>query len=221
MTQIPPIGEEIEQLLVGIRADTGAFAKDVAAMQSQIDGPFAAGLERAGSLLEKGLSRALLSGNFGLEQLKKTALSIMAEIAEAAINSGLNAMLSGGTGTGGLGSSGGNDGGGHGAANGLLQIGSALIGSLLGLPGRATGGLVSGGRAYAVGESGPEIFVPTAAGRITPAGGSFGADRPPAANIRMTINISDHGHGSAPTQLRRSSRQVARAVRGALSAKAD
>ncbi|MEP6101909.1 MAG: tail tape measure protein, partial [Parasphingorhabdus sp.] len=68
---------------------------------------------------------------------------------------------------------------------------------------------------YMVGERGPELFVPTAAGRIeqTASAGS-------TANIRLTINISDNGQGSAPDQMRRSSRQVARAVRNALTAKA-
>ena len=41
-----------------------------------------------------------------------------------------------------------------------------LIGPALGLPGRATGGPVSAGRAYRVGERGPEYFVPTSSGRI-------------------------------------------------------
>ena len=36
----------------------------------------------------------------------------------------------------------------------------------------------------------------------------------------MTIHISDHGQASAPEQIRRSSRQLARAVRQALTAKA-
>ena len=40
--------EEIERLVVSVRADTRAFAGDVAAMRAELDGPFAAGLERAG-----------------------------------------------------------------------------------------------------------------------------------------------------------------------------
>ena len=49
------------------------------------------------------------------------------------------------------------------------QSGQALVGllgSILGLPGRATGGPVSPGRGYLVGERGPELFVPTSAGRV-------------------------------------------------------
>lgn len=64
----------------------------------------------------------------------------------------------------------------------------------------------------AIGEQGPELFVPMAAGRIEPYGSPA-----VAPNVRLTINISDNGQGSAPDQIRRSSRQVARAVRNALA----
>jgi len=39
--------------------------------------------------------------------------------------------------------------------------------------------------------------------------------------MNVTINISDNGRGSAPDQLRRSSRQLTRSLRQALSARAD
>ncbi|MEH6715314.1 tail tape measure protein [Parasphingorhabdus flavimaris] len=190
--------EEIERLMVSVRADTAGFAKDVADMKGQLDGPFASGLERAGSVLESTLSRAIRRGSLGFEDLRRVALSVMNDIAGAAIQSGLHNLFSGGSG-----------------GSGLLNIGTTLLGTFLGAPGRATGGPVSGGRAYMVGERGPELFVPTAAGRIEPP-----ASVSAAPNIRLTINISDNGQGSAPEQMRRSSRQVARAVRNALSAKA-
>ena len=50
--------EEIERLLVSVRADTAVFARDVAAMRAELDGPFAAGAERAGRVLENALVRA-------------------------------------------------------------------------------------------------------------------------------------------------------------------
>jgi len=90
-----------------------------------------------------------------------------------------------------------------------------VLGSLLGAPGRATGGPVTGGRAYRVGEQGPELFVPSGSGRIEPNGGDG------TTNIKLTINISDNGQGSAPEQMRRSSRQVARAMRNALAYRMD
>jgi hypothetical protein len=187
--------EEIERLIVSVRADTRAFAGDVATMRSELEGPFAAGLERAGSALERGLIGAIQRGKFGFEDLRRVALSVLSEIAAAAIRTGLDSLGGGGS-------------GGHG---GLLSSLGSVLGGLSGVPGRATGGPVSPGRAYRVGERGPELFVPTSSGRIE-TGGVGGS-----ANIRLTINISDNGRGSAPDALQRSSRHVARAVRQALA----
>lgn len=195
--------EEIERLVVSIRADTRGFARDVETMRAELDGPFAAGLEKAGRLLENSLVRAIQTGKFGFEDLRRIALSVLSEIASAAIRSGLDAILHGG--------------GGQGGNGGLLtSIGSILGGIFGGAPGRATGGPVSPGRAYRVGERGPELFVPTSAGRVEAGGRS----RDPA-RISLTINISDNGRGSAPDALQRSSRQVARAVRQALARAED
>ncbi|WP_422344859.1 tail tape measure protein [Parasphingorhabdus sp.] len=186
--------EEIERLVIAVRADTAGFAKDVADMKGQLDGPLASGMERAGSVLETGLRRAVRRGSLDFQDLKSVALSVMDDIASAAVNSGIGSLLGGG-----------------GSGGGLLGLGTSLLGAALGLPARATGGPVTGGRAYMVGEQGPELFVPTAAGRIEPHGSLA------APNVRLTINISDNGQGSAPDQMRRSSRQVARAVRNALA----
>ncbi|MEP0645165.1 tail tape measure protein [Parasphingorhabdus sp.] len=192
--------EEIERLVVSVRADTAGFAKDIADMKGQLDGPFASGLDRAGLALENTLSRAIRRGSLDFEDLRRVALSVINDIASAAINGGLSGLFGNGT---------------AGTGSGLFNLGTSLLSAYLGAPGRATGGPVTGGRAYMVGERGPELFVPTAAGRIeqTASAGS-------TANIRLTINISDNGQGSAPDQMRRSSRQVARAVRNALTAKA-
>lgn len=184
--------EEIERLIVSVRADTRAFAGDVATMRAELDGPFASGLERAGSALERGLAGAIQRGKFGFEDLRRVALSVLSEIASAAIRSGLDNLGGGAAGGGGL-------------------LGS-LLGAVLGAPGRATGGPVSPGRAYRVGERGPELFVPTSSGRI-----ETGGPTASSANIRLTINVSDNGRGSAPDALQRSSRHVARALRQALA----
>jgi hypothetical protein len=181
--------EEIERLLVSVRADTGAFARDVAEMKGQLEGPLAEGLERAGRVLEAALLRAVRTGKFGFEDLKRTALAAMAEIAEAALRAGLRAAAGGG-GKGGLGAAG------------------QLLSALLGAPGRATGGPVAPGRPYLVGERGPELFVPTASGRVETGRGGV-------REIRMSISVNAPA-GEAPQALARSSRQVARAVRQAL-----
>lgn len=181
--------EEIERLLVSVRADTSVFARDVAEMRAELEGPLAAGVDRAGRALENALVRAVRTGKLGFEDLKRVALSAMAEIAAAAIRSGIGAVL------------GGQGGGQTGAIGGLLM-------GLFGAPGRATGGPVAPGRAYLVGERGPELFVPTASGRIE-TGHRGGRD------VRISIAINAPS-GSEPRALAQSSRQVARAVRHAL-----
>jgi phage-related minor tail protein len=182
--------EEIERLVVSVRSDTGAFARDVAEMKGQLEGPLADGLERAGRVLESALLRAVRTGKFGFEDLKRTALAAMAEIAAAAIRGGIQAASGGG------------------GAGGLLGAAAQVLAAALGAPGRATGGPVAPGRPYLVGERGPELFVPTASGRVE-------AGRGGARDIRMSILVSAPA-GEAPQALARSSRQVARAVKQAL-----
>ncbi|HEY0113524.1 MAG TPA: tail tape measure protein [Allosphingosinicella sp.] len=186
--------EEIERLLVSVRADTGAFARDMADMRGQIEGPLAQGLEKAGRVLESALLRAVRTGKIGFEDLKQVAVAAMAEIAQAAIRAGIGAI--GGSGKGG------------GGTAGLVSAASQVLAGLFGAPGRATGGPVSSDRPYLVGERGPELFVPTAAGRVE-SGRSGGRD----IRISLTVNAAA---GTEPQALARSSRQVARAVRQAL-----
>lgn len=182
--------EEIERLVISVRADTAAFARDVGAMRGELEGPLAAGAGRAGRMIESALTRAITTGKFGFDDLKKIALSAMAEIASASMK-GLFAGI----------------GGGGGNLGGML---SGLVGGLLGLPGRATGGPVSAGRPYLVGESGPELFVPGHGGRVERLGGGGGG-----RDVRVAIAVSTPQPGD-PAVLRQSSRQVARAVRAAL-----
>jgi phage-related minor tail protein len=188
--------EEIERLLVSVRADTSVFARDVAAMRAELDGPFAAGVAQAGRVLESALVRAIRTGKLGFEDLKRVALSAMAEIAAASIRSGIGAILNGG-------------GGGKGGGRGIASTIASLIAAFASAPGKAIGGPVSPGRAYLVGERGPELFVPTAGGRIE-AGGQSGS-----RDIRMSITINAPA-GAEARALGQSSRQLARAVRQAL-----
>lgn len=187
--------EEIERLTIAVRADTQAFARDVAELRAQIDGPLGSSVNRAGALIENALGRAIRTGKFGFEDLKRVGLSVLAEIANAAVRSAVG------------GGSGGQSGG---QGGGLLALGLSALGSLFGgSPGRATGGPVSPGRAYMVGERGPELFVPTSSGAVVaPSQGG-------ARDVRIAIAVNAPA-GTAPEALARSSRQVARAVRGAL-----
>ncbi|UVO52973.1 tail tape measure protein [Sphingomonas sp. SUN039] len=189
--------DELNDKIVSIRADTSAFARDVAVMRAELEGPFAAGADRAGRAIETSLLRAIRTGKIGFDDLKSVALSVLAEIAASAIRSGIGAILGGGgqaPGPGGL----------------LSQVGG-ILGGVLGLPGRATGGPVGPGHAYVVGERGPELFVPTSSGSIA-TGGNMAARE---VRVALTINAPA---GTAPEMLARSSRQVARAVRSALVA---
>src|SRR5438128_4018235 len=175
------MADEIETLLVAVRADTNLFARDVAAMRAELAGPFAAGADQAGRMLENALVRALRTGKLGFEDLKRTALSALAEIAGAAIRNGLDSLFKGSGGFGGL-------------------IGNLVTG-LLGAPGKAIGGPVSPGRPYLVGERGPELFVPTASGRIET--GRVGSAR---RDVRLSITINAPSGGDAQA-LKASGRQ--------------
>ena len=188
--------DPVDSLLIDVRANTQGFASDVAAMRSTFDGTLVDGFARAGTVLERGLLSAIRKGSLGFEDLKQIAFNVLDQIAAQALQ--------------GLFGSGG--GGGSGGLGGLLNF-SGLLGSILGLPGRATGGPVSPGRGYLVGERGPELFMPTSAGRIEANVGTGGARR----DVKVSITIAAPSGTSAPQALQRSSRQVASAVRRALS----
>ncbi len=189
--------EEIERLVVSVRADTAGFAGDVADMRGQLEGPLGAGAARAGQAIESALARAIRTGKLGFDDLGRVALSVMSQIASAAISGGIGSLFGGGAGGG-----------------GLIAAGTKLLGAALGLPGRATGGPVTPGQAYLVGERGPELLVPTSSGRVENAARGGGRD------VRVTISLTAPA-GSEAQALGRSSRQVARAVRDALERAED
>ena len=66
--------EEIERLMVSVRADTRGFARDVAEMRGQLEGPLEAGADRAGRAIESALLRAVRTGKLGFEDLQRVAL---------------------------------------------------------------------------------------------------------------------------------------------------
>ncbi len=187
----------VESLLIDVRANTQGFAADVAAMRGTFDGTLVDGFARAGDVLERGLLGAIRKGSLGFEDLQRVALRVLDGIAAQAMDTLFEAM--------GVGGKGGGSGGG--AAGGLL---GGLLGAVLGLPGRATGGPVAPDRPYLVGERGPELFVPTSAGRVEPGAG-------PAREVRVSIQVTTPRGSDAPQALQRSSRQVASAVRRALT----
>lgn len=191
--------EQIDTLLVDVRASTEGFRSVIDTMRSTLDRGLVDGFERAGTVLERGLLSAIRRGSLGFDELKRVAFTALSEIAAQTISSGIGNLF----GTTGQGSSG---------TSGLGTILSSFIGSFLGAPGRATGGPVSPGRAFMVGERGPELFVPTSAGRIETGAAAGG----PARDVRVSIALSAPRGTDVPMALRRSSRQVASQVRRAL-----
>jgi hypothetical protein len=185
--------EEIERLVVSVRADTAGFARDVAAMRGELEGPLVAGAGRAGRMIDNALARAITTGKLGFDDLKRVALSAMAQIAQASLRSLFSGSGPGGTGLG----------------AGLLSGLGTVVASVLGAPGRATGGPVSGGRGYLVGERGPELFVPSGCGRIERLA-------PAARDVRVSIAVQTP-RPADPQLLGQSSRQLARAIRSALA----
>ena len=181
---------ELDTLVIRVRADTAGFMAGVGDIRRELDGSLAQGVDRAGSGIERALARAAVTGKFGFEDLRRVALSALADIAAGALRTDIGALF-----------------GGSGSLAGAL---TSSIGSLFGgVPGRATGGPVTSGSAYMVGERGPELFVPTAAGRVeTMAGGRGGA-------VSVTINVAA-ARDATPALMQQTGTQVARAVRQAL-----
>jgi hypothetical protein len=182
------MGDDIDEVIVRVRADTAAFARDVATMRGELEGPLANGVARAGRVIEGTLARAVTSGKFGFDDLKRVALRALGEIAAASLRA---LLVPSGQSTG----------------AGLGSVVSSLVTNLVGAPGRATGGPVSPGRAYLVGERGPELFVPPGEGRVVSGGG--------ARDVKVAIAIQTPTAGD-PQLLQKSSRQIARTVRSAL-----
>jgi phage-related minor tail protein len=181
---------ELDTLVIRVRADTAGFMAGVGDIRRELDGPLAQGVDRAGSGIERALARAAVTGKFGFEDLRRVALSALADIAAGALRTDIGGLFGG--------------------SSGLAGALTSSIGSLFGgVPGRATGGPVTSGSAYLVGERGPELFVPTAAGRVeTMAAGRHGP-------VSVTINVAA-ARDATPALMQQTGTQVARAVRQAL-----
>lgn len=172
--------DDLDALALNVRADTEAFARDVAAMRGTLSDALTEGAEAAGRGIESALRRAARTGRLEFEDLARVAGRALGEIASAALR------LDGG-----------------------LGLGAAVSGAgLLGLPGRATGGPVSPGQAYLVGERGPEMFVPSASGRVE-------TMAPRGAAVNVTVNVTAPREAGAPF-MAQTGRQVARSLRRAL-----
>ncbi len=184
---------------IEVALDREGFAGEVAAMRATLEGVLGGAADRAGRGIEGALLRAARGGAVGFEDLRRVALGVFDDIARAALRQGLASLGLGGPGKG-LGVGGG----------GLLGLAAGLLGGLVGVGGRATGGPVAPGQAYRVGERGPEWFVPTTSGRVETGLGS-GAPR----DVRITVNVGGEA-ARDPQRFAASGRQVALAVKRAL-----
>lgn len=181
------MAEELDELVVRVRADTSALKSELDAMKRELNGPFAQGLKTVGDHLERALVGAVRKGKLSFEDLKKAALAAMNQIAAASLRGIMPQINFGGADL------------------------TKLLPPILGLPGRAIGGPVSDNRPYIVGERGPELFVPTSAGRVETLAPSSGS-------VRVNIAVQAP-QGEAEVQaLSRTSRQMAAAVGRAMRA---
>jgi phage-related minor tail protein len=182
----------LDTLVVNVRADTQGLKQSLGQARGDFDA-LAVGAQSAAGRMERAFDKFLRTGEFNFESLKSVALGVLNDIASAALQGGLQAIFGGGK----------RDGGG---------IGNVLLGGFLnafGLAGRATGGPVSSGSPYLVGERGPELFVPNGYGRVEPL---------QSANSRgVNITINMNGSSNEPRHMARSANQVAVAVRRAIA----
>ncbi len=174
--------DDLEGLAANLRAEREVFRREAGEMQQILSDSLRDGADSGSRGIESALRRATRAGKLEFQDLARVAGRALGEIASSALG------LSGGSGLGGL-------------------LGSAGVG-LLGLPGRATGGPVAPGRAYMVGERGPEVFVPQSSGRID-------APVSAASAVNVTVNVNVPREAGS-VFMAQTGRQVARSVRRAL-----
>jgi hypothetical protein len=112
----------------------------------------------------QGMANVVVQG----EKLTDVLKNIGKLLASAVIQKGIALLLTGGIP----------------GASGFLGAGGGLLGSLFG---RASGGRVTGGSPYMVGERGPELFVPGSTGGIISNGGLAGSG---SVNVTGMFRIS-------------------------------
>ena len=76
--------DEIETLMVEVRASTAGFQSDIETMRGAVDGTLSDGFARAGQVLERGLLGAIRRGSLGFDDLKRIALQTLSATTMAA-----------------------------------------------------------------------------------------------------------------------------------------
>lgn len=141
-----------------------------------------------GDAITDSLADIIIDGGKAEDVLK----NLVKQLAKAALQAALmgSGPLGGLFGTAGVG----------GAPGGLI---GGLLGGITGVPGRATGGPVSAGKPYVVGEKRPELFVPNTSGRIIPRvpnGIAAGGGR--SLTVAPTYTIDARGSQVSESQFR-------------------
>jgi len=150
-----------------------AIVKQTAALEKQIKATEKLDqvYRSIGSAVSDGIVNALTAAVEGTKSLADVASQTLRQVANILLQFGVNAALGGLSTVGGTGS-----------------IFSKLFGGF-----RASGGTVTGGRSYMVGEKGPELFTPGRTGSIAPSG-SFGG-----ANVVVNVDASgSQAQGNQP-----------------------
>lgn len=174
-----------DSILLKVAADSMSFRQSLDEMRAAMSEDLVSAADTAGRGIETALRKAARNGSVAFEDLARVAARALGEMTASALVSG--------------------QGGGIGRLDSVL--GNMATG-LLGLAGRATGGPVSPGQAYIVGERGPEVFVPTSSGRVETGLSSRGP-------VNLTVNMSG-GRDTSREFMSQTARQVARNVRRAL-----
>jgi hypothetical protein len=134
-----------------------------------------AAFERAGQTIEATLERAARTGELSFSAMTDAILRDLARItAERLVEGPINGAI------------------------------DTALGSLPFFGARAEGGPVTAGGAYLVGERGPELFVPSGAGQIDPAGRTI--------NVNITL-----GSGAEPRRVEQSEARISRALARAVA----
>lgn len=137
--------DDFDPVLLKVQADTQSFRKEIGAMRAELESGLSDGAATAGNRVARSLAQAARSGKMEFEDLARTAMRALGDVAAAALRVDTTPSRV--------------------EAGGLSGLLSGLVTQGAGLPGRATGGPVSPGQAYMVGERGPELFIPTSSGR--------------------------------------------------------
>ena len=181
--------EPLRETLKGVQVDTTAASVAFRKLQEDIDksmretldaingtfgqldaamvGPVAEAVGAVTTIMERGMGRVtravgdmVRSNEFEFKRLRDIASSIFDDIASDMLRTGVVAPIS-----------------------------ELLRGGLTGIFGKQHGGPVLPRIPYLVGEAGPELFVPAAAGAIVPHNRLAGAGRAAAATARTVVNF--------------------------------